>query len=56
MLASNRNEENKSKKNKPVYLDFSRLENSKALIYELWHEYIKPKYQQKAKLCNRKVR
>ena len=46
----------KVKMNKPVYLDFSRLEISKALIYELWHEYIKPKYQQKAKLCNRKVR
>ena len=37
--------------NKPVYLDMSILDNSKTLMYELWYDYIKPKYGDKAKLC-----
>ena len=37
--------------NKPVYLGFSVLEISKTLIYEFWYGYIKPKYQDNAKLC-----
>ena len=36
---------------KPVYLGLSILEISKALMYELWYDYIKPKYQDKTKLC-----
>ena len=37
--------------NNPVYLDMSILDNSKRLMYELWYDYIKPKYGDKAKLC-----
>ena len=37
--------------NKPVYLGFSILEISKTLMYEFWYDYIKPKYQNNAKLC-----
>ena len=37
--------------NKPVYLEFSILELSKILIYEFWYDYIKPKYDEKIKLC-----
>ena len=36
--------------NKPVYLGLSILEISKRLIYEFWYDYIKPKYQNNAKL------
>ena len=41
----------KAKMNKPVYLGLSIIEISKTLMYELWYGYIKPKYQQNAKLC-----
>ena len=37
--------------NKPVYLDLTRLEISKTLMYEFRYDYIKPKYQNNAKLC-----
>ena len=37
--------------NKPVYLGFLILEISKTLMYEFWHDYIKPKYQDNAILC-----
>ena len=37
--------------NKPVYLGLSILEISKTLVYEFCYDYIKPKYQQNAKLC-----
>ena len=44
--------------NNPVYLGLSILEISKALMYEFWHNYIKPsvqyiilKYLCNAKLC-----
>ena len=43
----------KVKMNQPVYLCMSILEISKTLIYEFWHDYIKPKYQNNAKLCYR---
>ena len=41
----------KVKMNKPVYLGFSILEISKTLMYEFWYDYVKPKYQNNAKLC-----
>ena len=41
----------KVKMNKPVYLGLSKLEISETLMYEFWHDYIKQKYQQNAKLC-----
>ena len=41
----------KIKMNKPMYLGLSILEISKTLMYELWYNYIKPKYQDNAKLC-----
>ena len=37
--------------NKPVYLGLSILEISKTLMYEFWYDYVKPKYQDNAKLC-----
>ena len=37
--------------NKLVYLGLSILELSKILMYEFWHDYVKPKYCEKAKLC-----
>ena len=39
------------KMNKPVYLGQAILNISKTLMYELWYDYIKPKYGEKAKLC-----
>ena len=41
----------KVKMNKPVYLGFSILEISKTLMYELWYDYMKPKYGENVKLC-----
>ena len=40
----------KVKMNKPVYLGLSILEISKTLMHEFWYDYIKPKYQNNAKL------
>ena len=37
--------------NKPVYLGLSILDISKTLMYEFWYDYIKPKYEDRAKLC-----
>ena len=37
--------------NKPVYLGLSILELRKILLYELWYNYVKPKYGEKAKFC-----
>ena len=36
--------------NKPVQLGFSIVQMSKTLMYEFWYDYIKPKYQNNAKL------
>ena len=36
---------------KPKYLGMSILDISKTLMYELWYDYIKPKYEDRAKLC-----
>ena len=38
--------------NNPIYLGFSILEITKTLMYEFWYDYIKPKYQNNAKLCS----
>ena len=48
---SNRNEKNKRKMSKPVYIGLSILVISKTLMYEFWYDYIKPKYQTNGKLC-----
>ena len=40
----------KVKMNKPIYLGMSILGISKTLMYEFWYDYIKPKYQDRAKL------
>ena len=37
--------------NEPVFLGLSMLELSKILMYEFWYGYIKPKHNEKAKLC-----
>ena len=39
------------KMNKSIYLGMSILDISKILMYEFWCDYIKPKHQDKAKLC-----
>ena len=36
--------------NEPVYLAMSILDISKTLMYEFWYDYIKPKYEDKARL------
>ena len=41
----------KVKMNKPVYLGMSILGISKTLMYEFWYDYVKPKYNDKEKLC-----
>ena len=38
--------------NKLFYLGLSILELSKILKYEFWYDYVKPKYDEKAKLLN----
>ena len=41
----------KVKINKPIYLGMSILDISKTLMDEVWYDYVKPKYKEKAKLC-----
>ena len=36
---------------KQICLDMSILDIRKTLIYEFWYDYIKPKHQNKSKLC-----
>ena len=36
---------------KPVCLDMSILDISKTLMYKFWYDYIKPKYEDRSKLC-----
>ena len=36
---------------KPLYLGMSILDISKTLMYEIWYDYIGPKYGDKTKLC-----
>ena len=35
----------------PVYLDLSRLEISKIVMYDFWYNHVKTKYGDKTKLC-----
>ena len=37
--------------NKPAHLGLSILALSKILMYEVWYDYVKPKYGEKVKLC-----
>ena len=37
--------------NKLVYLALLLLDLSKTLMYEFWYDYVKPKYDENAKLC-----
>ena len=39
------------KMNKPLYLGMSILDISKTLMYKFWYDYLKPKYEDKIKLC-----
>ena len=41
----------KVKMNKPIYLGLSIWEISKILMCKFWYDYIKPKYNDNAKLC-----
>ena len=41
----------KVKMNKSMYLTLSILSIRKTQMYEFWYHYIKPKYQNNAKLC-----
>ena len=41
----------KVKMNKPIYVGLSLLDISKILMYECWYDYMKPKYNDKVKLC-----
>ena len=36
---------------KPLYLGMSILDISKILMYELWYDYISPKYGDSTKVC-----
>ena len=37
--------------NEPLYLGMAILAISKTLMYDFWHDYFKPKYVDRAKLC-----
>ena len=41
----------KVKISKPVYLGMSTLDISKTIMSEFWYDYIKPKYEDRAKVC-----
>ena len=41
----------KVKMNKPIYIGLSILDISKITMYEFWYDYVKIKYQDKARLC-----
>ena len=38
--------------NKPAYLGMSILDITKALMYKFWYDFIKAKYEDRAKLCH----
>ena len=39
------------KTEKPDYLGLSALDLSKTVMYKFWYDYVKPKYDEKTKLC-----
>ena len=39
------------KMTKTIFIGMSTLDISKILMYELWYDYIEPKYGDRAKLC-----
>ena len=41
----------KVKMNKPIYLGLSTLNISKITMYEFWYDFMKSKYENRAKLC-----
>ena len=41
----------KVKMNKPIYLGLSILDINKITMYEFWYDYVKSKYEDKARLC-----
>ena len=43
-------ETRKVKMNKPIYLGLSILDISKITMYEFWYDYVKSKYEDKARL------
>ena len=44
-------EKTEVKMNRPIYLCQAILDITKILIYEFWYDYIKLKYEDKARLC-----
>ena len=51
LMAIEMKKKTKVKMNKLIYLGMSILNISKTLMYKFWYDYIKPKYQDRAKLC-----
>ena len=41
----------KVKMNKPIYVGMAILDISKIAMYKFWNDYMKPKYENKMKLC-----
>ena len=39
------------KMTKTIFIGMSTLDISKILMYELWYDYIEPKYGDRAKVC-----
>ena len=50
-IYSNGNDKNKAKMNNPIYLGLLISVISKIRMYEFWYDYMKLKYEEKAKLC-----
>ena len=50
-LAINEMRKVEVKMNKPIYLGLSILDISKITMYEFWYDYVKSKYEDKARLC-----
>ena len=48
---SNRNEKTSVKMNKPIYLELAMLSLSKILMYDYWYNEMKPKYEDRTRLC-----
>ena len=48
---SNRNEKTSVKINKPIYLGLATLSLRKILMYDYWYNEMKPKYEDRIRLC-----